>query len=86
MNNEVLVLRLLARAFLDIRIAANDGNSKAAFALADLFHNVPYQLERVRQQEGDFAEVLVSLRTRASQKNLTKWLESALSDQQRERH
>jgi hypothetical protein len=80
MNSQTLVNRLLARAFLDIRIAAHEGNSKAAFEIADLFHNVPFQVERIREEAGDFQDVLDSLEMRAAQKKMGEWLRNAMHD------
>ena len=79
-NSEFLVYRLLARALLDIRIAALDGNTKAALDLADLFHNVPYQIGRIRKQDGDYSEIINYLELRCKQKGLTSWLKTALKD------
>ncbi len=80
MDYESLVQLLLARALLDIRIAANEENVKVCFALSDLFHNVPYQMKRIRESNGDYLEILDWLKMRAEQKSISKWLEHAISE------
>jgi len=80
MDSEALVYQLLARALLDIRIASTEGNAKATYDLADLFHNVPYQISRIRAQSGDYSEIIVYLEQRCQQKGLTSWLKTALGD------
>lgn len=80
MNNEFLVQLLIARAFLDIRLAAGEGNTKVCFALSDLFHNVPYQMKRIREDNGDCIEIINWLKMRAEQKNISSWLNHAISE------
>lgn len=48
MDNETLIYKLLARALRDIRIASKDSNSQFTFEIADIFHNIPFQIERVK--------------------------------------
>jgi hypothetical protein len=78
-ENELLVYKILARGLLDIRIASHEGNSRVAFEIADLLHNVPRQLERVRKEGADCVEILDWIRMRAEQKGIIKWLDNALS-------
>lgn len=78
MDSQSMVYRLLARGLLEIRVASIQGDSKVAFHLADLLHNVPLQMERVRHDGGDYSEMLGWLRMRAEQKSLSRWLDGAL--------
>ncbi len=80
MNNEALVELLIARSFLDIRIAAHDKKHDVCFALSDLFHNVPYQMKKAREGEFDYSEIIKSLKSTAKQKNISKWLDNAIND------
>jgi hypothetical protein len=80
MDSETLIYKLLARALLDIRIACVESDSSAAFQLADLFHNVPYQLARIRSAGGDYKEILDWLEMRSEQKGLSGWLRTAIAD------
>jgi hypothetical protein len=80
MNNLSLIHKILARALLDIRIAAHEQNSKIAFDLSDLVHNVPLQLERELKGNTDFTETLNWIRMRAEQKKLTKWLDAVVAE------
>lgn len=80
MKNENLVLKLLARALLDIRIASHEGNMKKAFELADVFHNVPYQIEQIQGGEGRYNEVVDWIEMRCKQKGMQSWLQVAMDD------
>lgn len=77
---ERLVLELLARALLDIRIFSSEENNRACNGLADLFHNVPLHLRKIREDGGDFQEAMDWIVMRASQKNMSQWLQNALND------
>jgi hypothetical protein len=65
---------LLYRALLDLRVEGHATQNQLVFLLADLFHTLPLQLNRV--DEGDFApdEVLVWLRRRAHGTLMDDWL------------
>ena len=80
MTDETLVFELLARALLEIRVAGLEGNSKATFHLADLFHNVPSQIARIQRGNGNYREVLDWLEMRCKQKGMESWLRTAISD------
>ena len=80
MTSKELVYRLLARALLDIRIAAHEEEHRRAFHIADLFHNVPLRLIGKPHTEHFFADVLDDLRTRSEQKGIGAWLSNAVAD------
>ncbi len=80
MTAETLVYRLLARALLDIRIASLENTPRVVFALADAFHNIPYRLETIRNQGGDFAEILAWLDEHCAQKGISSWLNNAIAN------
>jgi hypothetical protein len=80
MTAEILVYRLLARALLDIRIASLGNESKVVFALSDAFHNIPYQLETISNQGGDFSEIIAWLEERCAQKGMAGWLQNAVAN------
>jgi hypothetical protein len=80
MSDETLLYRLLARAFLDIRIASLEGRNGTVFELADLFHNVPFQIARIRLDDGDFHEILDWLEMRCEQKGIKGWLLNAIDE------
>ena len=80
MTDETLIFKLLAHALLDIRIAGFEGNSKAAFHMADLFHSVPYQIARIQGGNGNYREVLDWLEMRCKQKGMEPWLRTAISN------
>lgn len=79
MNNEALVLKLLAHALLEIRIASHEVNSRMAFEIADVFHNVPYQIERIQGGDGSYQEIVNWLEMRCEQKGMKSWLQNAIA-------
>lgn len=78
MIDEIKLYRVLARGLLDIRIMSHMGDSAGAFHIADLLHNIPLQMERVRGQNGSYSDILAWLEMRAEQKKMTKWLDRAV--------
>jgi hypothetical protein len=79
-DTEALVFRLLARGLLDIRVASYEKQHEVAFALADLFHNIPYQMERARTAGDDCSDILAWIRMHAEQKDMSAWLDHALAE------
>jgi hypothetical protein len=79
MNKETLLLKLLAYALLEIRIASYKGNSRLAFEIADVFHNVPYQIERTKIDNGNYQEIINWLEMRCEQKGMASWLKNAIA-------
>jgi hypothetical protein len=65
--------RLLYFALIDLRAEGHDAENRLVFLLADLFHNVPLQLDRLDQ--GDLApdDVLGWLRSRAHGTPMEDW-------------
>ena len=80
MDVRELIYRLLHLALLEIRIDASEGGGKKSFHLADLFHNVPLQLQRVAEGEGSYEEIVGWLRERAREKGCERWLEKAIDE------
>ena len=80
MTSEKLVYGLLARVFLDIRVASYGKDSNRAFWLSDLFHNVPYRLDGA-ETEDDFKAIIEGLRRRTEGRDgLAAWLDHAISE------
>jgi hypothetical protein len=79
MDDRMLVYDLMYQAFIDIRYAAHEGKSlKAIFKVANLFHNVPSQIERIEREKGDFSEILTSLKMRSQLSGCESWLNNAI--------
>ncbi len=70
-----LLLRLLASALIEIREEGYEMQNKRVFALADLFHNVPGQLERMERGEKTPDEIMQWLQERARYRGIERWLE-----------
>jgi hypothetical protein len=81
MDDRTVIHNLLYRAFLDIRIAAYEKKShEGIFKIADIFHNIPLQLERVQASGGSYQEILNDLRERMRNKGCESWLDNAIKD------
>lgn len=75
MENNELLLRLLYRAFIDIRLASNSGDTRTSGSLSNLLHNIPLAMIN-----SDGNEVLEKLTERAQMLGMSSWLRVALSD------
>lgn len=81
MDDRTLIYDLMYQAFIDIRHAAHEGRSlKAIFKVANLFHNVPSQVERIERENGDFSEILAELKVRAQLFGCESWLNNAIQN------
>jgi hypothetical protein len=69
-----LLYRLLYDALIEIRYDAHEGLTKEVFRLADLFHNLPMQLERMQRGETTPEEVMSDLRAHAERIGAKQWL------------
>jgi hypothetical protein len=79
MDDRTLIYKLLYQAFVDIRAAAYESKSnKAIFKIADIFHNIPLQLERVEKGQGSHKEILEDLRERSRRRECESWLDNAI--------
>ena len=76
-----LISRLLYHALVDIRMDAHSNQNSRVFHLADLFHNIPLQLERVAKGEGDYDEILSWLKNRAAEKGCEAWHTKAIESE-----
>ena len=80
-DDKSLILKLMHLAFLDIRTVAYENKShKAIFKIADIFHNIPLQLERVEKENGDYNKILNDIRVRAIRNECEFWLDNAIQN------
>ncbi|EGO8683274.1 hypothetical protein ED744_03465 [Escherichia coli] len=75
-----VILKLIARGLIDIRIAANSGNSKACFILSDFIHVLPHTANCMVNDGQSYEDVMNDLYARAKIKNMEDWLDNALND------
>jgi hypothetical protein len=66
--------RLLHNALIEMRYEAHEGRGDNVFRLADLFHRLPLQLERMERGEEGYEAVMRELQTHAERIGLTQWL------------
>ena len=74
------LLYLLYWIFITIRYEAHEASDWTTFRLADLFHNVPLQLNSVLQGKRTYDEILASLQEHAERNGSAAWLDQALRD------
>ena len=74
------VFRLIYMAFVEIRVEAYEKQNAEIFHIADLFHTVPLQLERVNKGELSYEEVVSEIRNKAIEKNCVKLYENLLKN------
>ena len=75
-----VILKFIARGLIDIRIAANSGNSKACFILSDFIHVLPHTANCMVNDGQSYEDVMNDLYARAKIKNMEDWLDNALND------
>lgn len=80
MQDVSVILKLIARGLIDIRIAANSGNSKACFILSDFIHVLPHTANCMVNDGRRYEDVMNDLYARAKIKNMADWLDNALND------
>jgi hypothetical protein len=80
MTEKEYILKLMYRAFLDIRVASYQQNSKTSFVLADVFHNVPLQMNKAEKGEKSYADIIKWIQEKCEARNCTSWLETATND------
>ncbi|MFK8250991.1 hypothetical protein [Ancylobacter terrae] len=78
------VLRLLHRAFLDIRVIAHEKEARGIFQIGDLFHNTPLQMLSAGSED-DYRRILDDIRQRAERNGIAGWLDTASADIERSR-
>lgn len=80
MIDEEYIMKLMHRAFLDIRIASHAQDHHTCFILSDIFHNVPLQMNQVDKNGGSYAEIVAWIRKKCEQRKYLSWLENATTD------
>ncbi|WP_371345660.1 hypothetical protein [Ancylobacter sp. IITR112] len=73
------ICRLLYDAFIEIRMASYDGESKVSFWLADLLHTVPLDLAREAAAGSDFSDTLRTILERADERGIRSWVDTRLT-------
>lgn len=81
MSDRELLYQILAFAFIDIRTEAYKQKSyKGIFLVADLVHNLPFQLASAENNGAGFNDILSQLKERAKLKECDTWLEGLIDD------
>jgi HD-GYP domain-containing protein (c-di-GMP phosphodiesterase class II) len=66
--------------FVEIRVGAYETENARIFHIADIFHTVPLQLERVNKGEITYEEVLSEIRRKAVEKDCEQFFENLLKN------
>jgi hypothetical protein len=81
--------RLLYLALIDLRGEGHNAENRLMFLLADLFHNIPLQLDLVDRGDLALEDILRWLRSRARGTPMEAWLnlreQEIMTDEQDER-
>ncbi len=72
--------RLLYDALIEIRAKGNASNDKAVFSLADLFHNVPMDLDKLDRGEVSVEDIMHKLEEHARRRGIEGWLDLRLKE------
>jgi hypothetical protein len=81
MNQRELCHRLLYLALIELRAEAHEIKNSKVFHIADLFHNIPLQLEKAAKGELQYEELLVWLENRAIQNGCEEWLNNLIKNE-----
>jgi len=75
-----LIHDLLYQSLIEIRVAAHEHkNFPAIFKIANVFHNVPLQLEKAAQGEREYQQILDDIIVRAERNDCSAWLDNAIT-------
>ena len=85
MDSKEIIYRLLYLAMLELRVEEHTIQNNKMFHLADLFHNVPLQLERVSRGDEAYDDVLTWVENRAAEKGCEEWLQRSIDSIRRQR-
>ncbi len=80
MTDKEYILKLLYAAFLDIRVVSYSGDSRTCFALADIFHNVPLQLNLADKGKMSYADIVTWIQKKCEERNCKSWLDNATAN------
>jgi hypothetical protein len=80
MTEKEYILKLMYRAFLDIRVASSSQDSHTCFVLADIFHNVPLQMNQADKGMESYANIVVWIQKKCEERKCKLWLDNATSD------
>ena len=80
MTEKEHILKLMYRAFLDIRIASDSQDSHTCFVLSDIFHNIPLQINQADKGEKSYADIVTWIQEKCEERNCKSWLDNATTD------
>jgi hypothetical protein len=80
MTDKEYILKLMYIAFLDIRVASYSQKNHTCFVLADIFHNVPLQMNRAEKGEMNYADIVMWIRKKCEERKCLSWLENATAN------
>lgn len=81
MDTRALAYRLLYDGLIEIRYEAREGLIDGVFRLADLFHTLPLQLERVERGATTPEEVMSTLLAHAERIHTKQWLAHRIEEE-----
>ena len=80
-----MIYRLLQDALLEMRVRAYQRGDEGAFALCDMFHNVPSELDMLDRGELSVQDIMRDIREHAQQHdNAEGWLDHRMRENARQ--
>lgn len=80
MTDKEYILKLLYAALLDIRVASYSKDSRTCFVLADIFHNIPLQVNQADRGEKSYADIVTWIQKKCEERNCKSWLDNATAN------
>jgi hypothetical protein len=80
MTDREYVLKLLYVAFFEIRTASHSQDSQTCFVLADIFHNIPLQINVANKGEKSYSDIVGWIQKKCEERKCLAWLDNATSN------
>ena len=80
MTEKEYIFKLMYVAFLDIRIASYSQDSHTCLVLADIFHNVPLQMNQADKGKKSYTDIVTWIQKKCEERNCTSWLANATAN------
>ncbi|HEV2583774.1 MAG TPA: hypothetical protein VGT44_23140 [Ktedonobacteraceae bacterium] len=80
MTEKEYILKLMHRAFLDIRVASYSQDNHTCFVLSDVFHNIPLQINQADKGETSYTDIVIRIQKKYEERKYKSWLDNAVAD------
>ena len=80
MTDKEYILKLMYVAFLEIRLASHSQDSQTCFILADIFHNIPLQINVADKGGKSYADIIAWIQKKCEERKCLSWLDNATTN------